>query len=110
MQRWKSLNNNSIPKTADACSSWKPSPPTKIHGLCNGTNLMPVLVWFVLIWFYNISTIVGYLTPNPIYVYILNMISKHISQITFLNDPELIFHSVKWFILFISNTNICIYY
>ena len=26
-----------------------------------------------LVWFYGISTIVGYLMPNPFYTYILNM-------------------------------------
>ena len=31
------------------------------------------LVWFGLVWFYGISTIVGYLMPNPIYTYILNI-------------------------------------
>ena len=44
-----------------------------------------------LVWFYGISTIVGYLMPNPLFTYILNMICKHILLITFLNDPELIF-------------------
>ena len=27
------------------------------------------LVWFGLVWFYGISTIVGYLMPNPLYTY-----------------------------------------
>ena len=31
------------------------------------------LVWFGLVWFYRISTIVGYLMPNPLYTYILNI-------------------------------------
>ena len=26
-------------------------------------------VWFGLVWFYAISTIVGYLMPNPVYTY-----------------------------------------
>ena len=34
-------------------------------------------VWFItftiLVWFYGISTIVGYLMPNPIYTYISNI-------------------------------------
>ena len=47
------------------------------------------LVWFGLVWFYGISTIVGYLMPNPFYTYIKYMISKHILKITFLNKPEL---------------------
>ena len=31
------------------------------------------IVWFGLIWFYSISTIVGYLMPNPLYTYILDI-------------------------------------
>ena len=39
------------------------------------------------------------------------MISKHILQITFLNEPELILlHTVKSFHLFLSNINNSIYY
>ena len=30
-------------------------------------------VWFGLVWFYGISTIVGYLMSNPIFTYILNL-------------------------------------
>ena len=39
-----------------------------------------ILNIYNLIWFYDISTIVGYLMPNPLYTYILNMfmICKHI--------------------------------
>ena len=29
-------------------------------------------VWFDLVWFYGISSIVGYLKPNHLYTYILN--------------------------------------
>ena len=31
------------------------------------------LVWFGLVWFNGISTIVGYLMPNPLYTYILDI-------------------------------------
>ena len=31
------------------------------------------MIWFDLIWFYGISTIVGYLMPNPVYTYKLNI-------------------------------------
>ena len=31
------------------------------------------LVWFGLVWFYGISTIVGCLIPNPFHVFILNI-------------------------------------
>ena len=30
-------------------------------------------IWFALLWFYGISTIVGYLMLNPLYLYILNL-------------------------------------
>ena len=30
-------------------------------------------MWFDLVWFYGISTIVGYLMPNPLYACILNI-------------------------------------
>ena len=28
------------------------------------------LVWFSLVWFYGISTIVGYLMSNPVFTYV----------------------------------------
>ena len=31
-------------------------------------------IWFSLVWFYGISTIIGYLMPNPLYTYISNTI------------------------------------
>ena len=37
------------------------------------------------------------------------MISKHILLITFLNELKLIFLKVKWFYLFLSDTNKSIY-
>ena len=30
-------------------------------------------IWFALVGFYNISTIVAYLMSNPIYTYLLNI-------------------------------------
>ena len=30
-------------------------------------------IWYVLVGFYSTSTIVGYLKPNPLYTYILNI-------------------------------------
>ena len=30
-------------------------------------------MWFGLVWFYGISTIVGYSMPKSLYTYILNM-------------------------------------
>ena len=31
------------------------------------------ITWFGLVWFNGISTIVGYLIPNPLYTYILDI-------------------------------------
>ena len=31
------------------------------------------MIWFGLVWFYGISTIVGYLMPNSLYTYISNI-------------------------------------
>ena len=40
----------------------------------------------------------------------IKYITKHILEITFLNETELIYlHIVKWFHLFLSNTNYLIY-
>ena len=52
-------------------------------------------IGFGLVGFYDISTIVIYLIPNPAYTYI--NIFVNILLITFLNEPELIFflHTVK---------------
>ena len=36
-----------------------------------GDKFMSYLVWFL--WFFGISTIVGYFMPNPLYTYILNI-------------------------------------
>ena len=36
------------------------------------------LVEFDLVWFYGVSIIIGYLIPNLIFTYILNIIRKHI--------------------------------
>ena len=30
-------------------------------------------IWFGLVWFYGISIVFGYLLPNPVYTYILNI-------------------------------------
>ena len=38
---------------------------TNKKGLLPYSNLV---IWFGLVWFYGISTFVGYLTPNPFYV------------------------------------------
>ena len=36
-------------------------------------NTYWVKVWLGWVWFYGISTILGYIMPNPLYTYILNI-------------------------------------
>ena len=31
------------------------------------------MIWFGLVWFYGISTIVGYIMPYPLYAYVLDI-------------------------------------
>ena len=52
---------------------------------------------FGLVGFYGLSTIVSYLMLKSFYIYIeyIYMICKHLSWKTFLNKPELFFHTVK---------------
>ena len=70
------------------------------------------LVWFGWVGFYGIPTLDDYLMPNPvyIYIYILNIYDflTHFVD-TFLNKLILLY-AVKWFKLFLYNTNISIYY
>ena len=71
-----------------------------------------VCVWFDFVGFYGISIIFGYLRPNIVSTYILNIydLSTHFVD-TFLNEPGFILlYTVKWFEVFLSNTNISIYY
>ena len=41
--------------------------------LCIPQSFRSGLIWSGLVWFYGITTIVGYLLPNPLYTYILNI-------------------------------------
>ena len=64
-------------------------------------------VWFDLVVFFDISSIVSYLMSNAVYGYIykLYMIYKHIFLITFWMMLSSIFHTVKWFQVLQCNTN-----
>ena len=50
-------------------------------------------IGFSLVGFYGISTIVGYLMPNPVYTYqiYIYMICKYILSVIFLIEPEIFF-------------------
>ena len=67
------------------------------------------LVWFGLV-LWHIDHCRLFNAQFFLYIYIKNMISKHILWIIFLNETGFIFlHTVKWFHLFLSNTNNSIY-
>ena len=57
-------------------------------------------------WFYGISTIVGYVMPNPFYTYMKYMISKLILLITYLNKTELIILHTIKWFHLISNNSV----
>ena len=68
-------------------------------------------VWFDLIRFYGISTTFGYLMPNPIYTYTLNIydLEAHFVDDIFEQDWAHFLCPVKWFRVFLSNTNNSLY-
>ena len=54
------------------------------------------LIWFCFVlWHINHCRSSNF--KSLLYVYIKYMITEHILSITFLNEPELIFYTVKWF-------------
>ena len=51
--------------------------------------------WFDLVWFYNISTIVGYLMSNPVFAYIWNILFEStFYTYTLLNNPIVLFLTI----------------
>ena len=63
-----------------------------------------VTVWIRLVRFYGISTIAGYLIPNPVFTYILNMFVNTFSgtqlkdqTVLFLTIPFSINYQNEWF-------------
>ena len=60
-------------------------------------------VWFGLVWFYDILTIVGYLMSNPLYTYILNiydLILWHINHCRLFNAKSFLYIWIYiWFVL-----------
>ena len=54
-------------------------------------------IWFGLVWFHGISTIVGYLMPNPVFTYILNIWFVKIFCIySQLNDQTVLFTAIQF--------------
>ena len=69
-----------------------------IVGYLKPNPLYTYVLRFSLVGFYDISTTVAYLKPNAFYRYILN--------VSFLTQSNCFFlHTVKWFQVFLSNTN-----
>ena len=52
------------------------------------------MIWFGWVWFYGISTTVGYLMLNSLHTYKAYMTCTHIF-LTFLNEPELILFCIQ---------------
>ena len=49
-----------------------------------------------LVWLYGISSIVGYLIPNPIFKYILNIwFANSFCRYTELNDQTVLFQTIQ---------------
>ena len=68
------------------------------------------LVWFGLLCFYGILTTGGYLMPNPFDTYQIYDSERHCVDNILKQAWAHFLHSVKWFHLFLSNTNISICY
>ena len=85
-------------------------------------------IWFGLVGFYGISTIVGYLMPNPLYTYILDIydwfdwVLWHINHCRLLNAKSSLYIYIKYMIwfgwllwhinhcwLFNAKSSLCIY-
>ena len=84
---------------------------------CRLFNTKPFLyihikyIWFNLVGIFGISTIVGFIRLTLFYTYISDMMSKHILLMAFLKEPKIILlYTIKFFLLFQSNTNNSIYY
>ena len=51
---------------------------------------------FSLVWFYGMSTIVGYLMPNSVFTYVLNIWSVNtFCSYTHLNDQTVLFLTIQ---------------
>ena len=61
-----------------------------------------MLVWFGLVYFYGISTIVGYLMPNP-FLYILTVLFQ---TIQFSISTVFCLHTVKYQNSFFLNNSV----
>ena len=63
------------------------------------------MIWFGwVLWHINHCRLFN--AKSSLYIYIEYMICKHVLLIAFLNEPGLIFFdAIKWFQVFLSNTN-----
>ena len=51
--------------------------------------------WFCLLWFYGISTIIGYLMSNPVFTYILDIVNTF-CRYTRLNDQTVLLLTIQF--------------
>ena len=61
--------------------------------VCVCVHIEAYMFRLALVLFYDISTTVGCLIPNPFNIYITYMIPEHILYIIFLNKPALMYFS-----------------
>ena len=53
--------------------------------------------WFGLLWSVGISNIVGYLMPNPVFIYISNIwFVNTFGRYTQLNDQTVLFQTIQF--------------
>ena len=52
---------------------------------------------FILLWFYGVSSIVGYLMPNTVFRYIITIwFLNTFCKYTQLNDPTVLFQTIQF--------------
>ena len=77
-------------------------------------SLFTYMYWIYMIWcgwvLLHVNHYRLFNAKSSLYIYAKYMICQQILLITFLNEPELIFCTVKWFQVFLFNSNNSIYY
>ena len=79
--------------------------PYRLFNVKSSLYIYIKYIWFGLIWFYGISTIIGYLMPNAFYTYILNiyilvwLVLWHFNHCRLFNTKSFLYIYIKyiWF-------------